>query len=221
MSFKTLMAGVGLATLLGGASAASAGTIVLTFEGLADNEPIGSYYAGGFGGDGSGPGPNYGITFGSDSLALIESSAGGTGNFTNPPSGVTVAYFLTGPGDVMDVPAGFTTGFSFFYADQVGFTGSVSVFSGLDGTGTELASLSLPSTPDPYNVWVPIGVSFAGTAESAIFSGSANFIAFDNITLGSATPTIPEPGVWAMMLVGVAGIGASLRSSRKTIGARA
>jgi hypothetical protein len=223
MSLKTLLAGVGLAALLGGASAASAAPIVLTFEGLADNEPIASYYAGGFGGDGSGPGPNYGITFGSDSLALIEGSAGGSGNFTNPPSGVTIAYFLSGPGDVMDVPAGFNTGFSFYYADQVGFTGSVSVYSGLDGTGALLASLSLPSTPDPYNVWVPIGVSFSGAAQSVIFSGSANYIGFDNITLGASMPGgVPEPGAWAMMLVGVAGVGASLRfARRKAIGAAA
>ena len=216
MTMKNLLAGVGLAALLGGASAASAGTIVLTFEGLQNNEPIENYYNGGFGGNGSGPGPNYGITFGSDSLALISSAAGGTGNFSGNPSGVTIAYFLSGPGDVMDVAAGFKTGFSFYYADQVGFTGTVSVYSGLDGTGTLLASLTLPSTPDPYNVWVPVGVSFAGTAESAIFSGSANYIGFDNITLGSASPRgVPEPATWAMMLVGVAGVGASLRASRR------
>lgn len=222
MSLKTLLAGAGLAALLGGASAASAAPIVLTFEGLGDQEAIDSYYAGGFGGNGSGPGPNYGITFGSDSLALIEGSAGGSGNFSNPPSGVTVAFFLSGPGDVMDVPAGFDTGFSFYYADQVGFTGNVSVYSGLDGTGTLLASLSLPSTPDPYNVWVPMGVAFSGTAESAIFSGSADYIGFDNITLGAATPGgVPEPAAWTMMLLGVGAVGASLRASRKTLAARA
>jgi VPDSG-CTERM motif len=183
---KAAMASVVALALAAGTSARAA--ITLTFEGLQNNEEILNYYNGGFGGNGSGPGPNYGITFGSDSLALIASSAGGTGNFSGQPSGVTTMYFLGGPGDVMNVAAGFNTGFSFYYADQVGFTGSVSVWSGLNGTGTELTSLSLPSTPDPYNVFVPIGVAFAGNAESAIFSGSANFIGFDNITLGSATP---------------------------------
>ena len=193
------VAGILAAGLL--CTGAAHASVVLTFEGLGDDSPIGNWYNGGGGG-------NLGITFGPDSLAIIEGSAGGTGNFTNPPSGVTVAFFLSGPGDVMDVPAGFNTGFSFFYADQVGFTGSVTVWSGLDGTGTELASLSLPSTPDPYNVWVPIGVSFSGKAESAVFGGSANYIGFDNITLGSATPGgVPEPATWAMMVLGFSGLG--------------
>jgi hypothetical protein len=170
-----------------------AGVVTLTFEGLQDNEAIENYYNGGFGGNGSGPGPNYGITFGSDSLALISSADGGSGNFSNNPSGDTIMYFLSGPGDVMDVAAGFTTGFSFYYADQVGFTGEVDVYSGLDGTGTLLQTLSLPTTPDPYTVWVPIGVTFAGTAESVVFTGSANYIGFDNVTLGSSTPGVPEP----------------------------
>ena len=219
MRNKLIVGGAIAALALAAAGAASAGVITLTFEGLQNNEPINNYYDGGMGGFGSGPGPNYGITFGSNSLALIEASAGGGGNFTNPPSGVTIAYFLTGAGDVMDVAAGFNTGFSFFYADQVGFTGVVDVYSGLDGTGSLLASLSLPSTPDPYNVFVPVGVSFAGTAESVVFGGSANFIGFDNITLGSKNPTVPEPATWSLMLVGVGGLGAMLRSRRKLVAA--
>jgi hypothetical protein len=190
---------LGLILLLGLATIVmpimQAGVVTLTFEGLQNNEAIDNYYNGGLGGNGSGPGPSDGIVFGSDSLALISNADGGSGNFSNNPSGDTVMYFLSGPGDVMNVAGGFNTGFSFFYSDQVGFTGSVQVFSGLNGTGTLLANLSLPSTPNPYTVFVPIGVTFAGTAESVIFGGSANFIAFDNITLGSSTATgsVPEP----------------------------
>jgi hypothetical protein len=189
-----------------GLSTASQASITLTFEGLQNLEPIGNYYDGGLGGFGSGPGPNYGITFGPDSLAVIDSSSGGSGNTGNDPSGHTVAFFLSGPGDVMDVAGGFTTGFSFYYA--AGQPGSVSVYSGLDGTGTLLATLSLSTTSNVYYDWASSGVSFGGTAESAIFSGTANFIAFDNITLGSATPGgAPEPSTWAMMLLGFAGLG--------------
>jgi VPDSG-CTERM motif len=192
-----------------GSSAAQA--VVLTFEGLQDNEPINNYYNGGTGGFGSGPGPNYGINFTSDSLALISTAGGGTGNFSGNPSGDTIMYFLTGA-DTMNVAAGFTTGFSFFYACQVGFTGSVDVYSGLNGTGSLLGTLSLPPTPNPYNVWVPIGVTFGGTAESVIFGGAANFIGFDDVTLGSATPGVPDSGSTIMLLgMAFAGIAALKR----------
>lgn len=184
-------------------SVATAGSIVLTFEGLQNYESVQNYYDGGLGGNGSGPGPNYGITFGSDSLAIVSGAVpGGSGNFSGAPTMPTVLFFLTGPGDVMDVPAGFDTGFSFFYSAVV-YPGSVSVYDGLDGTGTLLASLDLPVTPSggagctygAYCPWAPIGVSFSGTAESVVFSGSANYIGFDNITLGSSTPvsSTPEP----------------------------
>lgn len=197
---------------------ARANNIVLTFEGLQDDEAVLNYYDGGFGGDGSGPGPNYGVTFGSDSLALISSVDGGSGNFTNSPApGETVLFFLSGPGDIMDVSAGFTTGFSFYYADAADLTGSVGVYSDLDGAGSLLATLNLSSTPNPYNVWVPIGVTFAGTAESVIFSGSANYIGFDNVTLGSATPGVPEASNTLLLLsVACSGLGL-LGLRRKTI----
>lgn len=192
------------------ASSANA-AVVLTFEGLGNQAPIGNYYNGGAGG-------NYGISFGSDSLALIQNTAGGTGNFSNAPSGVTVAFFLSGPGDVMNVAGGFKDGFSFFYADQVGFTGSVSVFSGLDGTGSLLANLSLPSTPNPYSVFVPVGVTFSGTAQSVVFGGAADFIAFDDVTLGSATPggggAVPEPVTMSIFGAGLLGV-AALRRRKK------
>lgn len=207
------------------AASARAGTVVLTFEGLQDNEPVLAYYNGGLGGFGSGPGPNYGITFGPDSLAIISGCWGGSGNFSGAPTMPTVAYFLTGPGDVMDVPAGFTTGFSFYYSAVV-YPGSVNVYSGLDGTGSLLATLDLPVTPSqpgtpgcPYGAywpWAPGGVTFSGTAESVVFTGSANYIGFDNITLGSATPApaVPEPGTLTLLGSGLVGLIKLVRSGK-------
>ena len=205
---KSLFGAVAILVLVGASSARA--DITLTFEGLGNNAPIGDYYNGGAGG-------SLGIHFGPDALALIDNAHGGTGNFSHAPSCCTVMYFLSGPGDVMDVAAGFTTGFSFFYADQIGFTGAVDVWSGLDGTGSLLTSLSLPSTPTPYTVFVPIGVGFAGTAKSVVFTGSANFIAFDNVTLGSVTPGggVPEPA--SIVLFGTVALGVALKLRKRFV----
>lgn len=204
-----------LALLLFFGAVAAQATVVLDFAGLKDQEPIDNYYNGGFGGLGSGPGPNYGIAFTSDSLALISSDKGGTGNFSLNP-GVNIAFFLNGAGDTMNVAAGFTTGFSFYYASPF-YSGSVGVYDGLNGSGNLLATLSLANTPgycDPnhaYSCWVAQGVTFAGTAESVVFSGVANYIGFADITLGSKNPGSPEPGTLIMLGSGVLGLAGVLR----------
>ena len=92
-----------MGTAIGLATAAHADVEVMTFEGLGNEQLIGNYYNGG-------GGPNFGVVWGANSLALISGAAGGSGIFSNPPSGHTVAFFLSGPGDVMDVAAGFHDG---------------------------------------------------------------------------------------------------------------
>jgi hypothetical protein len=205
----------GAALVLACAARSNANTVTLTFEGLQDNEQILNFYNGGLGGSGSGPGPNYGIIFGADSLAL------NSGNYSNNPTPPGVCFFLTGPGDIMNVPAGFNTGFSFYYSAAV-YTGSVTVYDGLNGTGNVLASLPLGLTPTlppgspTYNNWQPVGVNFAGTAMSVNFSGVANYIGFDNVTLGSDVPTsqVPEPFTLATAALSLAGLGGYLRRRR-------
>jgi uncharacterized protein (TIGR03437 family) len=176
-------------------------TVLITFEGLQDQEPVLDYYNGGRGGFGSGPGPNYGITFGSGALAIIGQSSGGTGNFEGNPSGKTIGFFLTGGGLIMNVAAGFTGGFSFDYA-AASTSGAVTVYDGPNATGNVLATIPLPVTggncggsPFTYSCWKAQGVSFSGTARSVNFGGVANLIGFDDITLGSQTPAPPPPPV--------------------------
>ncbi|THD11510.1 hypothetical protein B1808_14435 [Pseudofulvimonas gallinarii] len=167
----------------------------MDFEGLGNQEPVENFYNGGLGGNGSGPGPNYGVVFGSSSLSIISEEAGGTGNFTNNPSGDTILFFLTGSA-VVDVDGGFDTGFSFFYS-AASNPGVVRVYDGPGATGTVLAELNLPvtpptgSTPYTFDNWVPFGVTFSGVARSVDFGGTANQIGFDNITLGSDVPGNP------------------------------
>lgn len=206
MFIKKIMVLGGLALLIS-ANAFSA-AFTLTFEGLGNLEAVGNFYNGGLGGSGSGPGPNFGVTFNADALSIIDEDAGGTGNFGGEPSPSTVLFFLTGSAAVMSVEAGFDTGFSFFYS-AINQPGSVTVWDGINGTGNILATLNLPLTPfngapDPtgtFSPLVPIGVAFNGTAKSVSFAGVQNQIAFDNITFGSEVPegAIPEPGTYALM----------------------
>ena len=194
MKLRTLLAAVAFTAASVPAANAS---IVLNFAGLngAAEETILNYYNGGFGGDGSGPGPNYGITFGPDAISC-NGGATGTCNTDQIPGGpgAQIAFFLTGPGDIVDIASGFDTGFSFFYS-AINNPGDVTVWSGLDGTGTMLADLNLPTTPSSgpgcvkqFCPFVAAGITFSGTAMSVNFSGTQNQIAFADITFGSATP---------------------------------
>lgn len=196
------------------AGAASAATFVLDFEGLQDLEPINDFYNGGTGGFGS-SGPDYGVQFSSVSLALIDSDAGGSGNTANEPSPETTLVFLDDNAATMNVLGGFDTGFSFFYS-SVSFDGQVTVYDGLNGTGNVLASLVLPALGsgnpgDPngaYNTWAPVGVTFAGTALSVDFGGTANFIVYDDVTLGSDTPgRVPVPAALPLLAGGLGLLG--------------
>jgi len=189
---------------------AQATEITLDFQGLQNEEAVETFYDGGSGSEGSVfSGPNYGITFGDDALALISAQVGGGGGFDTagvPGGDSTILFFLNGSGDVLNDPAGFTTGFSFDYSSPF-YTGAVTVYSGLNSTGTVLATITLPETPNGETYGSPCsgdysfcpfesaGVSFSGTAESVNFSGTANEIGFDNITLGSSTPGIPGSSV--------------------------
>ncbi len=175
--------------------------IVLTFEGLEDNESVEEFYDGGLGSEGSGPGPELGVTFSPNGLALIAEEAGGGGNFANNPEGDTILFFLDGDETVMNVPAGFEDGFSFFYsaAFEEGFIRVYDDLGGANGDGEIIAELDLPVTPPgdtqwDFDNWDDVGVSFEGTAYSVDFGGTANQVGFDAITIGSDEAGSPGPG---------------------------
>lgn len=207
MKIKRLYAALLTAGLL--YSAPSSASFVLNFEGVGDFAAVNNFYNGGTDSLGN-SGTNYGVSFSSTSLGLIDADAGGGGNFANEPTPNTILFFLDASSAILNMAAGFTTGFSFFYTSSTAAT--VSVWDGLNATGSLLGSISLGAqydsscSGDPsgsFCNWTAGGVAFSGTAKSIDFGGTANQTGYDNITFGSATPAIPEPETYAMMLAGL------------------
>jgi hypothetical protein len=178
---------------------AYANSTYLTFQGLKDGESISNFYNGGTGGSGSMSHYNFGITFSSNALAIKSYLKGGSGGF-NPLTNTGTALFFTGSTGYMNVSGGFTSGINFLYI--AGATGTVTVWSGANGTGTVLATISLAVNggtgsgctgyPSLCN-WSAVGLNFNGTAQSVTFSGTANQLGFTDITVGSSRAAVPEP----------------------------
>ena len=200
---KTLLA---VGALLLASTAANAAVITLTFEGVGDFNAVGNFYAG------------QGIVFSGATLALVDSDAGGSGNFANEPTNDTIMFFTNGNNAILNVAAGFDTGFSFFYTSST--AAGVTVWDNIDGTGNLLATLDLQAQHDQNCVgdpngsfcnWTAVGVLFGGSAKSINFAGTAGATGFDNITFGSANPGIPEPATWALLIGGFGMVGTAMR----------
>jgi hypothetical protein len=175
---------------------------VLDFNALQVGEEVQGYYNGGFGSMGTGPGPNFGITFTDDFVTVAEGVFG-------PPF---QAEELTDGSGIMDVAAGFSGFFSFYYQNS-GTEGAVDLYSGLDGSGSLVDTLLLPPTMPGFGT---AGKFESTTFRSAVFTGNANTLVFDNITFGGGL-VVPEPGSISLLLTILAAFGFVCR---KRIGGR-
>ncbi len=185
MNFRTFALVSTLSALSALPSAAA--VITINFEGVGELAPVGNFYA------------SQGVEFSPATLAIIDSDAGGSGNFANEPSPSTVMFFLDANEAILNFAAGFSDGFSFFYSSSV--VAGVTVWDGMNGTGTMLGQIDLlnngttgPGDPTGlFATWNIGAVAFLGTAKSINFGGTANQTGFDNITFGSTDPTGPSP----------------------------
>jgi hypothetical protein len=223
---------------------AQAAVITLDFEGIKLTYPdqstvfINDFYNGGTASNGS-SGPNLGVAFTANTAQALCLNTGNTpqtecsntskGGLGIASSRLTAMYFILN-NPVMNVAAGFDTGFSMAYSNPNGQQLSLEIWDGLNATGTLLATLSLPGTanagcpiadagdnpfvagqqPANYCPFVDIGVTFAGIAQSVRFTGIANQSVYDDFTFGSATvggQPVSEPASLALLGAGLLGLG--------------
>jgi MYXO-CTERM domain-containing protein len=165
-------------------------------------------------------GPNYGISFSASVVSFANDGLGPGPNleyFSNAPSGNVVMLDLDGT-SFMNMVKGFEGTASFGYSSDVAAAGAVKIWSGLGGTGTQLASFDLLGNSEtgctvvgPYCNFNVLSTAFSGVAYSMTFGGNAGAVFFDDITVTA----VPEASTWLTMLAGLGAIGFMRRRASK------
>jgi len=212
-------------------SQSMASTIDLTFGAEANQAQIENYFNGGTDSQGK-SGTNLGVGFSLNAESLKAGTTGtqgqGTGKFENLPSGAPgVLYFAAVPTgtSIMNVAGGFSSiSFNYSLLNNLSSEAStVQLWSGLNGTGTQLGTLSLSASGSPiactnnkdeFCSWSLASAASFGQAESAVFTGDAAvFTEYDNVNLVPA----PLPGTLLLLLSGAGGIFGFGRRRQQTV----
>ncbi len=189
---KTAAALAALALPLFAATSAVGSVITLDFETAPGFVPVDTLYAAD------------GVFFGGDALGLQNDDLGPY--FSNAPSPLGVMAPV-GPASTMNVTSGFIA-LSFFYSSSAAISDAVQIWSGLDGSGTLLASLSLDNnaqagcTDSAFCNFSLLSATPGARGFSVSFGNAASVSAFDNIVV----TVVPEPATALMVALGLAGV---------------
>lgn len=164
----------------------------VSFSGLKNLEFVDNYYNGGTGSLGSGPGPNYGLTFTANAQAIVSASKGGSGNFINNPGKTPVMFFQTGKNVAITSATELPVALLFYYSALQ--PGLATVYDGPNGTGNILANITLSPNNSGCNtyklcVWSAVGVPLSTPAGSIVFAGTPDNIAIGTVRFGSLLRT--------------------------------
>jgi len=205
MQIKTIAA---LALLA--AAPAFAQTTVVDFETAPGYvNPVLEHYNGGVDSLGQ-PGANLGISFSAGAVALSNDELGPY--YLNAPSPLAVMYAFDDTA-VMNVAGGFVDRLTFWYSSSQSTLDAVKIYSGLNGTGTLLASVSLFGNADlgctgaAFCRFDLTSVRFAGVGQSVSFAGNLPNVLYDNISITA----VPEPGTWLLLTAGLLAVGVAKR----------
>jgi hypothetical protein len=103
---------------------------------------------------------------------------------------------------------GFNTAVSFSYSSTANTT--VSIFSGLNGTGDLLGTISLAAnaqngcSDSPFCFWNSTTFSFVGVAKSLQFGSTAGVAGFDDVSVAP----VPVPAAGWLLMSGIGLVGA-------------
>ncbi|MES3026096.1 MAG: PEP-CTERM sorting domain-containing protein [Pseudomonadota bacterium] len=188
MKLRALSAAAAAALALSASDTATAATVVIDFDTLTNNAAVNQFYNGGVDSLGLA-----GIDFG---IEFINFKAGTAAASVSAPN---YGYLPAALGKI-NVAAGFT-GFDFSYGTLAPTT--VSVYSGLNGTGTLLGQMVVNGNA---GLFAQGALAFSGVAHSVTLAGTPNLAAVDNLRFVMALP-VPEPGTLGLMLAGFGVLG--------------
>ena len=197
--------------LIAAAVPAVAAQTTIDFEGTGSFGSILEFYNGGVDAAGN-SGANYGVSFTGSAMSLSNDAT--TQYFSHAPTPGTI-MFVADQTAFMNVADGFTNSVSLYYSSIGVAANAVNIYSGLNGSGDLLGSFSLSDNAqsgcsDTFvcNFDQSI-VTFSGTGKSIAFNSGVP-AGYDNVSI---TP-VPEPTTYALMMLGLAGIGMVARRRR-------